>query len=82
LFWENALATKIIVFRNDSESVTVGNLFLQNLSIQSTVNQTLFNVTTNVTINDTEPNSNVTLKVDFFNDGNFVDITPTGESSG
>ena len=74
--WDDTMSASVPVYMNESSEVIESGYWKKNLTIWNDTQTIFTNVIANTTLNETFVIANSTLKVDWYSNGTFYDITP------
>ncbi|MBU5689415.1 MAG: DUF853 family protein [Candidatus Aenigmarchaeota archaeon] len=75
--WDNTMASSIPIYSNETEGISQGGFWKKNVTVWNVTQQIFTNVILNATLDENYITGNSKLKVDWFNNGTFFDITPS-----
>ncbi|MEM5777116.1 MAG: hypothetical protein QXJ06_01570, partial [Candidatus Aenigmatarchaeota archaeon] len=74
--WDNTMTSSIPIYSNETQGVSQGGFWKKNITIWNVTQQIFTNIILNTTLDENYITGNSKLKVDWFNNNTFFDITP------
>ncbi|MEM5776848.1 MAG: helicase HerA-like domain-containing protein [Candidatus Aenigmatarchaeota archaeon] len=74
--WDNTMSSTIPVYYNESQGISENGFWKKNVTVWNVTHQIFTNVTLNSTLDENYITGNSRIKVDWFGNNTFYDITP------
>ncbi len=79
--WDDSMSSAVPIIINESQPIVSEGFWKKNISIWNNTPEIFYDIIANTTINDSIVIAEPKLKVDWFNNGTFYDITPSTPST-